>query len=293
MSHSFVKPGKDLPLVAWGKTKSLYLLPGNDKVLVVSNDNVTAGNGARCISWYGKGIQANETNCNCMRYLAACCPEVPLAFISQADDTSFRAEFVDMFKLEVVARRIITGSVLDRIPGLREGTKFEGIHLLKEIFLKEDALGDPYAVLDSDGYALYNPKQPVGPKSWIKNAPVDANLPTKDELDLIFKYQTMIFEALEKAWAKLGVVLVDLKCEYGRNKNGEIVLADVIDNDSWRIWPHGDKNKMKDKQVFRNIDGEVTKEQLEILEENYRWVARSTATFLKNWKAEVTALAEA
>ena len=57
------------------------------------------------------------------------------------------------------------------------------------------------------------------------------------------------------------------------------MVADVIDNDSWRIWLGGDKNKMKDKQVYRNLK-QITTEGLKTVEENYTWVAERTSKFL-------------
>ncbi|KAH7719636.1 multifunctional protein ADE2 [Aphelenchoides avenae] len=99
------------------------------------------------------------------------------------------------------------------------------------------------------------------------------------------KRQTaVVFRLLEHAWQREGCVLVDLKIEFGVNTKGEVVLADVIDNDSWRVWPNGDRRLQLDKQFYRDLP-EVTDEALKELKKNYEKVADLTAHFVKSTKS--------
>ena len=85
--------------------------------------------------------------------------------------------------------------------------------------------------------------------------------PVVDPVTLEYIRRTLMipcFEIIEKAWKKVNVDLIDMKIEIGINQNKEIVIADVIDNDSWRIWPNGDSEQQLDKQSFR--DGEALTE---------------------------------
>ncbi len=101
-----------------------------------------------------------------------------------------------------------------------------------------------------------------------------------DEVEAMSATGRRVFTILEEAWGKLGVQLVDLKIEYGRDAQGTLLVADVIDNDSWRLWPGGDKSRMLDKQIYRNMP-EVTDERLRDLLNKYAQVAELTDKFVE------------
>jgi phosphoribosylaminoimidazole-succinocarboxamide synthase len=133
-----------------------------------------------------------------------------------------------------------------------EGTRFDPP--LVEFFLKDDARHDPQ----------------ISPEEIVTHG-----IATSAEVEHCIAEGLRVFQTLEVAWAEQDVTLVDLKIEFGRDTNGALLVADVIDNDSWRIWPGGEKSRMLDKQVYRNMQ-EVTGAGLEAVRQRYEIVAEMT-----------------
>ena len=247
--------------VARGKTKVLYEKPGEPDVLVVSAlDNITAGDGARRDEIPGKGRIAAKTTARVFRLLNLC--GLPTHYLSGGeddDDNEMLVRRANMIPLEVVVRGVAAGSLVKRKPGIAKGAIL--VPRMVEFFIKDDANHDPLIDIDEI---------------------VHRGLATPQELGMMSEIARITFEILAHAWRSRETLLVDLKLEFGRLSGGEgrgsLVIADVIDNDSWRVWPQGREELMLDKQMYRNLET-VTPDDLARVHANYEMVAELVGLF--------------
>jgi phosphoribosylaminoimidazole carboxylase / phosphoribosylaminoimidazole-succinocarboxamide synthase len=268
-------------LVTEGKTKKVYKIKdGSDLVAVIAKDDITAGDGAKHDVIPDKGQVANATTSNVFRLLKAC--GLPVAFVEQDSATSFVAPNCIMLPYEVVVRREAHGSYLKRNPHFAKGQLFP--QLIVEFFLKTKdknwkgkplTCDDPLLIYSKDAgkIQLFNPAKPLqGQEPFLTLTQSDVF--SRDDEWKIFpdmrRMARQAFLVIEKAWQLEGGTLVDFKVEFGYDSKGNLLLADVIDNDSWRVIESG---SYIDKQVYR--DGGA----LDDVAAKYRRVAEITGHF--------------
>ncbi|HEV3091605.1 MAG TPA: phosphoribosylaminoimidazolesuccinocarboxamide synthase [Candidatus Cybelea sp.] len=247
--------------IARGKTKILYENPGQPHQLVVAQtDNISSGDGARRNVIAGKGRLAAQTTARVFRLLNLC--GLPTHYLSGGeddDDNEMVVRRANMIPLEVVTRGVAAGSFAKRNPGLARGTLL--VPRVIEFFIKDDANHDP----------LISPDQIV-----------TQGVAAPQEIGVMSELARLVFDILSHAWRKRDVLLVDLKIEFGRlaggENQGQLVIADVIDNDSWRIWAQGREELMLDKQLYRNLP-EVDEAALEMVKRAYERVTDFVGTF--------------
>jgi phosphoribosylaminoimidazole-succinocarboxamide synthase len=247
--------------IAHGKTKVLYENPGQPHQLVVAQtDAISAGDGARRHEIAGKGRLAAQTTARVFRLLNLC--GLPTHYLNGGEDDDNNEMVVrrcNMIPLEVVTRGVAAGSFVKRNPSVQRGALL--VPRVIEFFLKDDAAHDPM----------------IAPDQIIAQ-----NIAAPQEVGVMTELARLTFDILSHAWRKRDVLLVDLKIEFGRlaagENQGQLAIADVIDNDSWRIWPQGREELMLDKQIYRNLEG-VDDEALEQVKRAYERVAELVGTF--------------
>ncbi|MCR5222590.1 MAG: phosphoribosylaminoimidazolesuccinocarboxamide synthase [Lachnospiraceae bacterium] len=221
-----------------GKAKKVYETDDPEIVIVDYKDDATAFNGLKKGSIKGKGVINNQMSNMLMQGLEK--KGVPTHFVKELSERETAVKRVEILPLEVIIRNISAGSFSKRY-GVEEGIVFDEPTI--EFSYKNDDLGDP---LLNDDHAIA------------------LKLCTREELATVKKYAFLVNDFLKEIWKSCNVTLVDFKIEFGRLKDGTIVLADEISPDTCRLWDATTGEKL-DKDRFRRDLGGVEEAYEEVM----------------------------
>ena len=289
-------------LLIAGKTKKIYRVLCEPSLCIIESKNAITANDDPSLTreFETKAIAANTTTSCVFELLKK--PGVPLAYKEMLSETSFLSENCVMVPLEVVVRRYAVGSYLKRRPSYKRSDEHGPIMFddsCVEFFLKTTGgkcefrgndlisnlpVEDPFIFnAHTERWALLHPKVEYGTSdSFICNF---EPLKILDENVAIGKMEILakqVFEILEAKFAEQNIRLIDFKIEFGINSKGELVIADVIDNDSWRIvtsdWEDLSKQSFRDGQDLSIVE----RKYLQVMEIVQRFWNNLLSYFKKN-----------
>lgn len=250
-----------------GKTKIIRAFSEDETLVLITNkDDITAGDGDRRHTLPGKGELATRTTANVFEYLHS--QGVPVAYIGSHAPNQFIAKACTMIPVEFVVRNVAVGSYLKRNPGVAPGTLLsppviEYYYKTKDRRLGEHELpcDDPLMIENGKTFLLHEPSKPLadGFITSLADIPVQREQFLLKHIPRCRLLTRVVGELLTEAWHSVGGRLLDLKIECGIASNGEVVVADVIDCDSWRVTHDGEQLS---KQVYR--DGGHLKKVLDV-----------------------------
>ena len=225
-----------------GKAKILFEGPEPGTLVQYFKDDASAANGAKKGVITGKGVLNNRISEYLMTRLSDI--GIPTHFIRRLNMREQLIREVEIIPLELVVRNVAAGSLSTRL-GIQEGQRLP--RSIIEYYYKN--------------YALQNPmvsEEHITCFGWAST----------QDLDDMVQLALRVNDFLTGLFLGIGIVLVDLKLEFGRfyeNEEVRIVLADEISPDNCRLWDSKTGEKM-DKDRFRRDLGKV--------EEGYQEVAR-------------------
>jgi|TARA_R110002073_G_scaffold2938_4_gene19369 phosphoribosylaminoimidazole-succinocarboxamide synthase len=219
-----------------GKAKSVYTTDDANLLVLVFRNDTSAFDGKRIEQLDRKGAVNNQFNAFIMQKLSAA--GIPTHFEKLLSPTEALVKKMEMIPLECVVRNFSAGSLVRRL-GVTEGEALNPPTF--ELFLKNDALGDPMV---NESHA-----QSFG---WA----------TPEQIEKMRTLTFKVNEVLAALFLEGGMLLVDYKLEFGVF-NGEIVLGDEFSPDGCRLWDKDTREKL-DKDRFRQGLGNVVEAYEEV-----------------------------
>ncbi len=222
-----------------GKAKKLYTTDNPDELIAEFKDDLTAFNAQKKGEESGKGA----LNCKISTQLFKLLEDAGIRthLIKTLDSNHQLVKKVQIIPIEVVVRNTATGSLTKRL-GIEDGKELPFV--LVEFYLKDDDLNDP---IICDDHAL-----------------MMGLVEDRKELEVLREKARKINEVLKDFFSRRRLKLVDFKVEFGKDKEGNILLSDEISPDSCRFWDMDTGEKM-DKDRFRQNLGSVKVAYEEVL----------------------------
>ena len=165
----------------------------------------------------------------------------PNHFVERRSDTDIIVKKIGMLPIECIVRGYFYGSLVSRWKdekiSLENGTQTDLAAKL------------PNPIFDPTTKSTHD--IPLN-----KEEAISQKLVTSNEYDLLSKKSVKIYEKMAAIVDSAGFILADLKLEFGKLDN-EIILADSIGPDEFRLWPKdvykiGKTQEAYDKQLLRD-----------------------------------------
>lgn len=219
--------------------KAKLLTPRSETEIEVRfKDDATAFNGKKHAQFEGKGALNSIITEKLMTFLEG--QGVKTQHLRRLDEVTLLARRVTIIPLEAIARFRVAGS-LEKRTGLPYGHRCDPPVI--EFYYKDDGLGDP--MLNDDHIALLA-------------------LADTETLGSLRAMTRSIAIELEAVFHRGGMDLFDIKFEFGRTPDGELILADEISPDTCRLRDQKD-GTILDKDRFRKDQGDLLEGYREVL----------------------------
>ena len=219
--------------IAEGKTKVLVPGPENQQLTVTFKDTATAFNAEKVATIEGKGALNAEISARLFDYLEA--NGLKTCFIakgSQPNELIYQA--LTILPIEIIVRNVAWGSLCKRFPFYTEGERLS--QPLVEYCYKSDSAGDPPV-----------PEALIAERGW---------LPQGLCLEQVERLALQVNEALITLFSQCTIDCADFKLEMGINADGELLIADELSPDSFRL-RDAQTGQILDKDVFRLDKGDL------------------------------------
>jgi len=167
--------------------------------------------------------------------------DVPNHFVERKSDTEIIVKKMNMLPIECVVRGYFYGSLFSRWKN-------------EKISLDKDAPTELAARLSKP---IFDPTTKSTHDIPIdRDDAISKELVTNDEYDWLSEKSIEIYKKMAAVADESGFILADLKLEFGK-LNNEIILADSIGPDEFRLWPKdsykiGETQEAYDKQLLRD-----------------------------------------